>query len=107
MIADDGPIRFAERLLSLLDEGSFTATYKFAVLLGLMDLCLEHSDRFGEPAPMVTTRQLAQKLVELYWVHTTPFDSTEGEVLRQNTGRGWAAGPTTGRCSTTSNGPSC
>jgi len=83
----DDPIQFAERLLSLLDEGSFTATYKFAVLLGLMDLCLEHCDRFGEPAPMVTTRQLAEKVVDLYWSHTTPFESTEGEVLRQNAGK--------------------
>ena len=50
MTTTDDPIRFAERLLALLEEGSFTATYKFAVLLGLMDLCLEHSNRFGEPA---------------------------------------------------------
>ena len=35
---DGGPIAFAERLLSLLDEGRFTATYKFAVLLALIDL---------------------------------------------------------------------
>jgi hypothetical protein len=82
----DDPIRFAERLLALLEEGSFTATYKFAVLLGLMDLCLEHSDRVGEPARMVTTRQLAEKVIELYWPHTTPFE-THGEVLRQNRGR--------------------
>ena len=42
-----------------------------------MDLCLEHCDRFGEPGPKVTTRQLAEKVVDLYWSHTTPFDSTE------------------------------
>ena len=83
----DDPIRFAERLLALLEEGSFTATYKFAVLLGLMDLCLEYSNRFGEPAPMVTTRQLAEKVIELYWSHTTGFESNDGEVLRQNRGR--------------------
>ena len=34
-------IAFAERVLTLLDDGSFTATYKYAVLLGLTDLCLE------------------------------------------------------------------
>jgi len=84
---NDDPIRFAERLLALLEEGSFTATYKFAVLLGLMDLCLEHSNRFGEPAPMVTTRQLAEKVIDLYWSHTTPFESHDGEVLKQNSGK--------------------
>ena len=87
MTTIDDPIRFAERLLALLEEGSFTATYKFAVLLGLMDLCLEHSNRFGEPAPMVTTRQLAEKVIDLYWSHTTPFESHDGEVLKQNSGK--------------------
>ena len=37
------PFAFGEKLLSLLDEGAFTATYKYAVLLGLIDLCMEHS----------------------------------------------------------------
>jgi len=83
----DDPIRFAERLLALLEEGSFTATYKFAVLLGLMDLCLEYSNRFGEPPPMVTTRQLTEKVIDLYWSHTTPFDDHDGEVLKQNSGK--------------------
>ena len=87
MTTTDDPIRFAERLLALLEEGSFTATYKFAVLLGLMDLCLEHSNRFGEPAPMVTTRQLAEKVIDLYWSHTTPFETIDGEVLKQNSGK--------------------
>ena len=87
MTGVDDPIRFAERLLALLEEGSFTATYKFAVLLGLMDLCLEHSNRFGEPPPMVTTRQLAEKVVSLYWSHTMPFEPADSEVLRQNSGR--------------------
>ncbi len=87
MTTIDDPIRFVERLLALLEEGSFTATYKFAVLLGLMDLCLEHSNRFGEPAPMVTTRQFAEKVIDLYWSHTTPFETIDGEVLKQNSGK--------------------
>ena len=29
-------IKLAERMLGLLDRGSFVATYKYAVLLGLM-----------------------------------------------------------------------
>lgn len=36
---------------------------------------------------MVTTTQLAEKVVELYWPHTTPFEGAAGDVLRQNTGR--------------------
>ncbi len=84
---DREAVRFAERLLALLEEGSFSATYKFAVLLGLMDLCLEHTDRRGDPPPMVTTTQLAHKVIELYWPQTSPFDAASGLVLRQNSGR--------------------
>ena len=58
-------IAFAERLMSLLDQGQFVATYKYAVLLGLMDLCLEATDRHGQAPQSVTTRELARKVIEL------------------------------------------
>jgi hypothetical protein len=35
-VMERGAIRFAEKVLALLDEGQFTATYKYAVLLGLL-----------------------------------------------------------------------
>jgi hypothetical protein len=53
------PIAFAERVVALLDEGAFTATYKYAVLLGLLDVVLERTSATGEPPSVVTTRQLA------------------------------------------------
>lgn len=82
-----GAIRFAERVLELLEDGRFTATYKYAVLLGLMELCLEQTQASGAPPSMVTTRQLAEKVVELYWPHTMPFVNPTGAVaLRQNRG---------------------
>ena len=62
-------IGFAERVVALLDEGAFTATYKYAVLLGLLDVVLERTGRAGEPPDVVTTRQLAEKVVELYRPH--------------------------------------
>lgn len=77
-------VAFGERLLALLDQGSFVATYKYAVLLGLMDLCLEKTSRHGVAPDSVTTRQLAEKVVELYWPQTANF---RGRVLRQNSGR--------------------
>jgi hypothetical protein len=33
-----GAIGFAEKVLELLDEGRYTATYKYALLLALMDV---------------------------------------------------------------------
>ena len=78
-------IGFAEKVLELLDEGRYTATYKYAVLLALIDLCLEGTQASGAPPAMVTTRQVADKIVEIYWSHTVSFASrTEALILRQN-----------------------
>ena len=84
--AEDGAIAFAERLLALLDEGSFTATYKYAVLLGLLDLCMEGVSAAGLAPDVLTTRQLAEKVIHLYWPHAAPYDRLPTpDVLRQNT----------------------
>jgi hypothetical protein len=82
-------IAFGEKLLQLLDQGAFTATYKYAVLVGLIDLCLENTSRCGEPATVLTTRQLAEKVIELYWPHTRPYPVLPADqpVLRQNRGQ--------------------
>lgn len=79
-------IGLAEYVLTLLDQGSFTATYKYAVLLALMDLCLEQTSKSGLPPSMITTCQLAEKVIEIYWPHTTPFRRQQKGVLLQNTG---------------------
>jgi hypothetical protein len=82
-----GAIAFAEKVLELLDEGRYTATYKYAVLLALIDLCLEYTQRSGAPPEMLTTHQIADKIVEIYWPHTLPFVSrADPRLLRQNTG---------------------
>jgi hypothetical protein len=83
---DRGAIGFAEKVLELLDEGRYTATYKYAVLLALIDLCLECTKEPGGAPDGVTTRQLAQKTVELYWPHSVPFATGASTViLKQNT----------------------
>lgn len=81
-----------ERILSLLDEGRRSSTYKLAVLNGLMDLCMELADPVTGRAPdMVTTRQLAAKIIELYWSQTAdyfPADVPHPQSLRQGGSRG-------------------
>ena len=80
------PIRFAERVLELLDEGRYTATYKYAVLMALIDVCIESTERSGIPPDQLTTRQLAEKIVEIYWPHTLQFaGGAVRDVLKQNT----------------------
>ena len=77
-------IVFAEKILALLDQGAFTSTYKFAVLLGLMDLVVEQADSSGTLASVITTRQLAEKIIDVYWAHTVAY-SPLNAVPKQNT----------------------
>jgi hypothetical protein len=56
------------------------------VLLALIDLCLAGTQASSAPPEMVTTRQLADKIVEIYWPHTVPFASrAEARILSKNT----------------------
>ncbi len=86
---DRGTLEIAERILDILGEGRFSATYKFAVLAGLMDLCMERTESDGAAPNMVTTRQLATKIIELYWPQTARFARTSAPndhdlaILRQ------------------------
>jgi 5-methylcytosine-specific restriction endonuclease McrA len=84
---DNNAISFAERALNLLDQGSFTSTYKYAVLLAMMDVVLERTSKTGTPPSVITTRQLAEKVIEIYWPHTNqfPLNKKTGELLKQNT----------------------
>lgn len=79
----DDAIAFAEKVLALLQQGAFTATYKYAVLIALIDLSLEGYTAGGAPPDMVTTTQLAEVVTRLYWQQVAPFDCG---VLRQSTG---------------------
>ena len=76
---------FAERLLNLLDQGRFTATYKYAVLLALIDVCQEHATDDRRAPRRLHTRRLAEKVVTLYWPHTRSFvHNAHSGVLQQN-----------------------
>lgn len=80
--ADPGLLGFAQKLMTVLAEGRTTATYKYAVLLGLMDLCLEKTSAHGLAPTMVTTAELAEKVVDLYWSQTRLYEGRD--VLKQN-----------------------
>lgn len=81
----DTTIRFIERFLGLLDQGRYVATYKYAVLLGLIDLALERTLHDGSPPTTVTTRQLADKIIDLYWRQCSLFEGKA--ILMQSTGK--------------------
>jgi hypothetical protein len=83
MTNGDAALALAEKLLGILDRGSFTSTYKYAVLLGLIDLALAKTSRDGSAPTSVTTRELAERVTALYWAHTRPFPTT-ARALGQN-----------------------
>ncbi len=59
-------IQFIVNIQRLLDEGLFTASYKFALLLALADLSVEFGDDSGAPLEL-TTYAIAEKFIQYYW----------------------------------------
>jgi 5-methylcytosine-specific restriction endonuclease McrA len=83
----DEQIRFLANLQRLLDEGSFVASYKFALLLALADLSIEHGDDSGAPLT-VSIEDIAEKFIDYYWRQAVPYPSPrDARVLQQNTGQ--------------------
>lgn len=77
---DAAQLAFLANVQRILEEGRFTATYKFALLIALVEIAVEHGDDCGAEmaVPLVA---IGEKFVEMYWAHTRPF---AGGVLRQN-----------------------
>ena len=70
---DAAAIAFGQRILALLDTGSFTASYKYAVLLALIDAVLEGTDDRGHPPTVLRGRDIGRRVLELYWRQARPF----------------------------------
>src|SRR4051812_28245929 len=80
-------LHFLRQLQRVLSEGSYTATYKYALLLALADLSVTRADDSGAPLEL-TTREIAEVFIRLYWPQASPFVGARmsgPEVLRQNT----------------------
>ncbi|HEY9285127.1 MAG TPA: HNH endonuclease domain-containing protein [Pyrinomonadaceae bacterium] len=83
-------VRFLLNLQRILQEGSFVATYKHALLLAIADVCVEKGDDSGATL-RVTADELADKFISYYWRQAAPYHpagrGVAGAVLKQNTGR--------------------
>lgn len=94
MVPTDAPspadqIAFLGNVERLLSEGDFSATYKYALLIGLADLAVRHGHDHTGPLEL-RIRDLGEKFLELYWQQALPYApgiaDVEGRVLKQNSG---------------------
>lgn len=89
--SDDLLVAFGSKVLSLLEEASYATTYKFALLLALIDKTREGVSARGNAPESLPTRAVAERVLQLYWPQSAPFRGTkEAHVLKQS-GRGQAA----------------
>jgi 5-methylcytosine-specific restriction endonuclease McrA len=83
-------VRFLIDLQRLLDEGSFVATYKLALLLTLAEISIEDCDDSGA-SHATSTRRLAEAFARIYWRQVVPYipaaRPTEGRILLAATGK--------------------
>jgi len=77
-------LAFLRNLQRVQDEGQFTASYKYALLIALADLSVERPAA-PDGTLAVPLDGLAERFIELYWRHTAPFRGAG--VLAQNTAR--------------------
>ena len=80
--SDADQLVFLARVQKILDEGQFVATYKFALLVAVIEIAIERGDDSGYPLD-IKLDWLAEKFIELYWGHAREFCGT---VLFQNNG---------------------
>jgi len=84
-------VAFLGQIERLLSEGQFVATYKYALLVAIADLSVQHGRDDGSELDL-PIRLIAEQFIELYWRHSAPFgrdsvgDGSYG-ILIQNTGR--------------------
>jgi hypothetical protein len=72
----EAQVTFLQRLQRIAEEGDFTATYKFALLIALAELAVERGSDDGA-ALALKTSWIAEKFVELYWQQTLPYSAGE------------------------------
>jgi 5-methylcytosine-specific restriction endonuclease McrA len=71
MSVRDETIEFATALLDLVHGASTTTTYKYALLMALIEISAE--SEIGEASLTITTRQIASRTLELYWPQARAF----------------------------------
>jgi 5-methylcytosine-specific restriction endonuclease McrA len=85
---DREQLQFLFKIQRLLGEGSFTASYKFALLCALADIAVEKGHNTGDSL-WISIEDIAEKFIQYYWPQSAPYPSTGGSIriIQQNTDR--------------------
>jgi hypothetical protein len=76
------PLLLGQRVVAILETGLRTATYKLATLMALVEYCIENLPERPGDTLTVPLRDLAHRVLDIYWQQVRPFD---GRELRQST----------------------
>ena len=81
-------LKFLKNIQLILQSGSFSSTYKFALLISLSRLAIEKGQDSGKPLSLAYT-DIAEKFIELYWKQAMPYTFSQQQelILQQNNGK--------------------
>ena len=81
-------LRFLKNLQQILHSGSFTSTYKFALLMSLTRLAIEQGNDSSDLLRL-DYQDIAEKFIYLYWKQSLPFHFNQHDafILQQSTGQ--------------------
>jgi hypothetical protein len=80
----DEQLRFISNIQRILTEGSFVASYKYALIKVLADLAIERKVG-SEGTLLIRLEDLAERFLEMYWRQVAPFRGRA--ALLQSVGR--------------------
>lgn len=83
-VSAEAQLGFLANLQRILAEGSFVATYKYALIRILADISIERAPDADGTLP-IRLDELAERFIEMYWRQAAPFKLRR--TLMQNTGK--------------------
>jgi 5-methylcytosine-specific restriction endonuclease McrA len=84
----DFQLGFLSKLQRIFNEGEFVATYKYALINSIADLCIDYGTDTDQPH-LLPFKDLGKQFITYYWQQSQPFltGHDEGAVLFQSHGR--------------------
>ena len=81
-------LKFLKHIQQILQSGTFTSTYKFALLMSITRLSIEQGQDTGA-ALRLDYLDIAEKFIDLYWKQSLPFQFSQYEpfTIQQSTGK--------------------